>query len=215
VGFKEGVLVRLLDIFKKPETKPLPSYRQISLGEIPPASAILFYGGNKLTEMAGNRLYKHPYAPPAFHAAFYIGDSLFLNVGKFRTIEDIGAELRSTRRVDIIIYKMITPDVRRALCHAATMDCSKPKIGLELPDYAIMDYLRFGLRFLKPSKKDFCSENCVELFATGGISISDLKACDTAPWDIQEFAEAHPDLCEIRTLWVGPDFSGEVVGKAA
>jgi hypothetical protein len=196
----------LKDIFKKPKTLPLPKYPTIRIDEIPCASALLFYGGNRLTELVGNRLYKHPYRPPAFHAAFYIQDGIFLNVGKFKTLERVEIELRSTRRADVIIYNRLTPSSVKKLCADALLDTSHPRVGLNLPDYAMTDYLRFGLRFLKPSKKDFCSENVVELFAQEGVIVADRKAVDTAPWDLQEYAEAHPQECEIRTLWVGPDF---------
>ena len=201
--------MNIFDIFKKVKTEPLPKYPPIKIEEIPAASGILFYGGNKLTELAGNRLYKFKYRPPAFHAAFYIGDpepGMFLNVGKFKTIQDISAEFRSTRRIDIIIYKNIDVDQRRRLAKLAIMDASKPKVGVSLPDYGITDYLRFGLRFLRPSKKDFCSENVCELLAAESVIVSSNKPVDTAPWDLQEFAEANPESCEIRTLWIGPDF---------
>jgi len=198
--------MRIFDIFKKPVTKPLPVYPTIKTGEIPPASAILFYGGNRLTELAGNRLYKHPYKPPAFHAAFYIEDGLILNVGKFKTIETIESELRSTRRVDVIIYKGLSVDTVEALKKSAYLDLDKPKAGIQLPTYAITDYMRFGLRWFKPSKKDFCSENVVEIYAKYGIRISDQESYNSAPWDLAEFAEANLDLCELRTLYVGADF---------
>jgi len=194
-------------LFAKPTVQPLPEFPVILLDDIPAASAILFYGGNKLTELVGNRLYDYPFRPPAFHAAFYIGgvDHLFLNVGKFRTIQRIEDEFRSTRRVDIIIYKNIEPHIREHLASTATLDYSKPKVGLELPDYAFTDYLRFGLRFLKPSKKDFCSENVVELFASQNVKTSSRNAVDTAPWDLAAYAMGTPSA-EIRTLFVGPDF---------
>jgi len=200
--------MNLLKLFKKPVTKRLPNYPFIKLADIPPASAILFYGGNNLTELIGNRLYNHPYKPPAFHAAFYICRGLFLNVGKFRTVQLLKDEFRSARRIDVVVFKDIPADKRNALCDAAVLDASVPRIGLELPDYAFTDYLRFGMRFLQPSKKDFCSENVAELFLTQGVKLSDLKPVDTAPWDIEEYAEAHPEACEIRTLWCGLDFKG-------
>lgn len=174
--------------------------------EIPKASALLFYGGTKPTEWVGNRLYHYPYKPPAFHAAFYIQDGLFLNVGDFRIIQELSLEMRSARRIDVIIFKNISDSVRIQLCNAALLDSSHPKVGLDLPDYAFTDYLRFGLRFLRPSKKEFCSENVVHLFLKGDIMISDKLAVDTAPWDLQTYAETHSESCELRTLWVGPDF---------
>jgi len=188
--------------------QPLPKFEPIKLDEIPAASTLLFYGGNRLTEFVGNTLYKHPYTPPAFHAAFYIADGLFLNVGKFKTVEVLEKEFRSSRRIDVIRYHYINDEAKKRLCRAAVLDTSKMRVGISLPDYSFTDYLRFGLKFLKPSKKDFCSENVVELFKTEQVEVSGKKAVDTAPWTLLEFALAHPSVCEIRTLFVGPDFKG-------
>lgn len=200
--------MRFFKLFKKPTTKPLPIYPPIKMSDIPPASSLLFYGGNKLTELAGNRLYDHPYKPPAFHAAFYIEDGLFLNVGKFKTVQNLKDEFRSTRRVDVIIYRGIKPEKRERLCRAAYLDADKPKIGLSLPTYAVTDYLRFGLRWFKPSKMDFCSENVVELFATEKVRVSEQEPYNTAPWDIEEYAEkfAQEQKIEIYSVWIGPDW---------
>lgn len=192
-------------LFKKPVGEKLPEYPRLGINEILPASTILFYGGNKLTEAFGNNLYHHPYIPPAFHAAVYIEDGLFLNVGKFRTLESLTKECRSTRRVDIITYSMDLAK-RNAIRVAALKDTSQPKVGLSLPDYAWTDYLRFGFKRFHPSKNDFCSENCVELFGKAGVIISDRKAVDTAPWHLLEYALAHPDTCHVHTLWIGPDY---------
>lgn len=192
-----------LDLFKRPVVQPLPVFEQIELKDIPKASAILFYGGNKLTELAGNRLYKHLYTPPAFHAAFYIGQGLILNVGKFKELVELEKEFRSTRRVDVIVYD-IPVEVREKLERIALLDTSKNKMGLQLTDYAINDYLRFGLKFLKPSKKDFCSENVCEVFATQGIKVSDEKPVDTAPWTLLEYALKNS--CKIYTLHIGSEF---------
>jgi hypothetical protein len=196
-------------LFTKPVTVPLPEWDGIKQADIPPASIILFYGGNKLTQLIGNRLYGHPYNPPAFHAAFYIGDpeaGLFLNVGAFRTLQYLKDEFKSTRRIDIVTVKNLTSAQRKRLCAKALLDTSKPHAGIEFPDYAITDYLRFGFRFLKPSKKEFCSENVCDLFASEGVSISANKAVDTAPWDLEEFAETHREDFQMFTAWRGVDF---------
>lgn len=205
---------KFVDLFKKPDTVPLPLYPGLKIKDLPPASILLFYGGNKLTELVGNRIYKHPYRPPAFHAAFYIGnflpddigENLFLNVGKFKEIVPFASETRSTRRIDAISFPKIEERARRKICAFACKDISKPKFGLTFPDYSFTDYLRFGLRFLKPSKKDFCSENVCEIFDTQGVKVSDRKAVDTAPWDLLEFAELHRDAATVNTLWCGGDF---------
>jgi len=189
---------------KKISTKPLPKFEPIGLGQIPPASIILFYGGNKLTQWAGNWLCKHPYAPPAFHASFYLGNGLHLNVGKFKTIQSVEPEFRSTRRIDAILIPSLTVEQSVRMVRTAFLDADDPHIGLSLPTYSISDYLRFALRFLRPSKKDFCSENVVELFMTEGVVVSSHKAVDTAPWDLLEYAEKNG--FEVRTLFTGPNF---------
>lgn len=210
---------------RNPGGPSLPEYPGISIEDIPPASALLFYNGNKLTERAGRALFQHPYWPPAFHAAIYIGDRLFLNVGKFRTLEDLTTELRSQRRIDVVIYRDLTPEQRQEIARAATLDTSPHRVGLSLPDYAITDYLRFLFRKLPASKADFCSENVAELFgrtsarglkslsswhavvkAAGGIRIAAGLPVDTAPWDIQEGAEVGFGGAESRTLHVGRDY---------
>lgn len=202
----------LLKLFKKPSLKPLPKFDSIDLEDIPAASLLLFYGGTKITELVGNRLYGHPFHPAAFHAAFFIQDGLFLNVGAFKTIQLIKDEYRSTRRIDVISDLSLLPQERKQLCLAATQDVDKPKIGLNLPTYSVFDFLRFGFKFLKPSKKDICSENCVEIFGTLGRKISNNKPVDTAPWDLFEYALDNPEF-QVNTLWEGPDFVSKYGGK--
>lgn len=210
---------------KNLEGRRQPVYPWIRIDEIPPASCLLFYNGNRVTERAGARWFNHRYWPPAFHAAFYLGNRLFLNVGKFKTIEDLTTELRSKRRVDVVLYTNLTQNQRDKMVRTAMMDTSGHRIGLRFPDYAVTDYLRFLFRRLPPSKKDFCSENVAELFgrapatgmksvesweaaviAAGGIRTAEVLPLDTAPWDIQEWAEVHPARCEIRTVHVGGDY---------
>jgi hypothetical protein len=199
--------MNIFNMFKKAKNiEPLPEFDRIKLDDIPSSSIILFYGGNKLTEMVGNNLYGHKYTPPAFHAAFYCENGLFLNVGKFRTIEELSSELRSSRRVDIIILKNLNSTQRLVGVRFAFLDSSKPKVGIELPDYSWTDYLRFGFKFLKPSKKDFCSENVVEIFQKIGVKVSDHLPVDTAPWNLLEYAISHPSECDIKTLFIGADF---------
>lgn len=187
--------------------KSLPKFDQIKIEDIPTASTLLFYGGTKITEFFGNTIYKHPYKPASFHAAFYVEDGLFLNVGKFKIIQEIKKEFRSTRRIDVISYPFITKEQRIELSNAAYLDTSKPKVGLSLPDYDWMAFLRFGFKFLKQSKKnDFCSENVCQLFGAQGIKVSDRIDYQTAPWHLFEYAVAHPDQCSVRSAWVGKDF---------
>lgn len=196
---------RIRQLLRKPKTQSLPVYQRIPLAQIPTASTILFYGGNKITELFGNRIYKHPYHPPAFHAALYISDDTMLNVGKFKTLKSLSEEFASTRRVDVITYD-ISDKRRAAIARAALKDITHPRVGIQLPDYSFTDYLRFGVKIFKPSKKDFCSENVVELFEGEGVKVSDLEPYNTAPWDLQEFAEANQPFCRLFTVHLGPDF---------
>ena len=210
---------------KDPGGPRQPVYPRITLDEIPPASALLFYNGNKLTERAGRAIFKHPYWPPAFHAAIYVWNHLCLNVNKFKTLEDVTEGFNSNRRIDVVIYHELTDEQRKEISREAALDASPHKMGLVLPDYAVTDYLRFLFRKLPPSRKDFCSENVVELFgrapahgvrrvsewyeavkASGGIRIAPGLPVDTTPWDIQEGAETGFGGAELRTLHLGPDY---------
>lgn len=204
-----------LNLFKKPkDVKPLPAYPMTRLDQIPEASAFVFYGspGNKATELVGQRLYGFKYNPVPFHAALYLKDGEFLNVGKTREVLPIEKEYKNTRRVDVILYKKLTPEQRQAVVEAGYKDTSKANSPLEkllkrpLPDYAVTDFLRFGFKWFRPSKKDFCSENVVENLNLGGLHPSDHEAVNTAPWDLVEWAEAHQLEADIYTLWEGDVF---------
>lgn len=183
--------------------EPLPTREQIKLSEVPKASCLLFYHGNWITEFAANKLYHYPYKPAAFHAALYLEDGLFLNVGKFKTIDKVETEFLSTRRVDVIVYPM-RDSAREDTVKDAFLDTTKPHIGFSLPDYAVSDYLRFAFKFLRPSRKDFCSENVAELLLKGNTISSSKKPVDTAPWDLETFARMN-EIPQF-TLWQGPDF---------
>lgn len=197
---------KFLDLFRKPVQSPLPKYPHIDIKDVPAASALVFYGspGNPATEMVGSRLYHHKYTPPAFHAALYIEDGDFLNVGRFREIKSVEGQYKTTRRVDVIVYNLPSP-IRRIVVTAGKNDITTSKKN-KLTDYSIRDFLRFCIPFLKPSKKDFCSENVVENFLAGGFNPSELKPVDTAPWDLVEWAESHPELATIYTLHEGDEF---------
>lgn len=191
------------------DTKPLPFFLPIAISEIPSASILQFYGGNKLTEFYGNKRYGFPYKPPPFHSAFYCKDGLFLNVGKFKTIEPLEKEFRSTRRIDVIIYKELTQDVRDMMIRNAFLAADNPKIGFNLPTYGIRDYIRFEpyLRWLFPKdKRDFCSEDVTKRFNAAGCEVSKNPSNRTAPWDLTQYAIDNTYRSEIRTLHIGKDF---------
>ena len=202
--------MNIFNLFKRPKAiKPLPTYPHIDLKDVPAASCLLFYGspGNKATETVGERLYGHKYHPPAFHAALYLGDNEILNVGRFKEIKNVYQQYTNTRRVDVIVYKLHSFD-RDVVVSNGRRDISKNKH--KVTDYAITDFLRFGLKWWKPSKKDFCSENVVENLNTIGFHPTDTEPYNTAPWDLLEWAEAHPDLATIYTLHEGDIFKQKV-----
>lgn len=189
--------------------KPLPIYEKITVENIPECSTLLFYGGTKITEWFGNNIYKHSYKPPAYHAAFYIEDGLFLNVGKFKSVQEIAGEFKSRRRIDVISYKYILKNQIEPLKKTAYLDSSKPKIGLSLPDYDWTAFLRFGFKWFRQSKnKDFCSENVVQIFNSQNIKVSKYVDYDTAPWDLFDYALENNESCKIKTLWTGKEFKG-------
>lgn len=189
------------------KTKPLPKFEAIALENVPECSTLLFYGGTKVTEWFGNNIYKHQYKPPAYHAAFYIEQGLFLNVGKFKCVQEITAEFLSNRRIDVISYKYIRKDQVEPLKKLAYLDTSKPKVGLSLPDYDWRAFLRFGFKWIRQSKKnDFCSESVVQIFGSQKVKVSKFVDYDTAPWDLLDFALENPDQCKIRNLWTGGQF---------
>lgn len=198
-------MANLFRLLKPYPAESLPGFPAIAYGDVPPASTLLFYSGNKLTEMFGNRVYRHRYTPPAFHAALTVGNGEMLNVGKFKTIEPIEKELISTRRVDAIIYNM-TFFQRDMITHNARLDIDKPKIGLMLPTYGVLDYLRFAVKWFRPTHYDICSENVVELLMSGGIISSVREPFNTAPWDLLSWAVDHPDKATVKTVWIGKDF---------
>ncbi len=204
-----------LNLFKKPKgVVPLPDYPKTRLDQIPAASCFVFYGspGNKATEIGGGRLYGHKYTPVSFHAALYLKDGEFLNVGKTKEVLNIEKEFRTTRRVDVIVYKKLSDPQRAIITEAGYKDTAKTNTLLEkllkkpMLDYAITDFLRFGFKWWKPSKKDFCSENVVENMNLAGFNPTDLEPYNTAPWDLVEWAEAHQLEADIYTLHEGEEF---------
>lgn len=186
----------------------LPKFLDISTVAVPPASILLFYNGNKVTEFMGKVVYRHKYNPPAFHAALYIGGGLMLNVGKFVTEETVESEFRSTRRVDVIIYHNLTAEQRGLIIGRGYKDLNK--------FYDIGGFLSFGkkipligkaLGFLKGSKKlPFCSDHVTDSFGAGGQIVSQFESENTAPWHLLEYALLHPSISSIHTLHIGPDY---------
>lgn len=188
----------------------LPKYKKIKVDDIPKASTLLFYHGNKLTEFIGRYVYKHPYYPPAFHAAIYTGGvkNQLLNVGKFVTLDSLEDEFRSTRRIDVVIYKQLTMKERGLAIKRGMKDLGKP--------YDMMGFLSFGKKipligklfsWAKGSKQlPYCSDHVVDSFKAAPYQVSGYNDEETAPWQLLEYAERYPKTIEIRTVWIGPDF---------
>jgi hypothetical protein len=191
---------------KKPEHAPLLSpYPLIKLEDVPPASAAIFYGtpGNAITERIEVNLYKCPFHPP-FHSALTMRDLMFHNVGRFRTNELLQEEFRSSRRIDIIIYKKInTEAIRAKIMQATILDTSEPHFGLDITDYGVLNFIHFGFYFVYKGKELVCSGNVVKLLLDGNVRSSEDNASETTPHELVLYAMNHPDECEIRTLWIG------------
>jgi hypothetical protein len=180
--------------------RPLPPFPPLGLNAIPAASTLLFYGGTKLTENFGNYLARHPHKPAAFHAAFYAQDGVVVNVGKATKAVDFIELMKSTRRIDVIIYTDLL-NSKRILAVAEAMK----DVGRNIYDWK--GFISFGLKFVRPSRKhDFCSDNVVDIFNAVGYRVSARDSERTAPWHLLEFALANPKSCDVRTVWVGPDY---------
>ena len=187
----------------------LPEFPAIKVEDIPPCSALLYYGVMPLTSWYANRRFKHPYKPGAYHAAFYIWNGLSLQVGKFHTIQKIEKDFSERKRIDVVAYPNITDKVRKDMATAAFDDADEPKLGFNKSTYGVFDFLRFEplLRWLPRSKKEICSENTYRMFAKCGVKIAEKPPkTEVAPWNIFEYAVAHPEECKVYTVWVGKDY---------
>lgn len=170
------------------------------LAEIPPASTLLFYNGQKWTEREG-RIKGFPFKLPPFHASFYLGDGLHLNQGKRAAIEPLKDEFRSTRRIDVITYGFLTLEDRAMLCREARL-----REGMLYDFGGLGD---FGFSFLKEwSWANFCSEQVAEIFESKGFRCSDKEPSETEPFRLWQFADRYaiPAQIEIRTVHLGKDF---------
>lgn len=199
--------IETIKALSTPEDAPvLPPFQMIDPEAIPPASVILVYGfpGVKPTQRLGVHKYHHPWHP-AFHAAVLLRDGIVHNVGQFRTDILLLEMFKSTRRVDVLIYPMLETQ-RRTIIQAAELDTSIPKFGFQVTDYGVSQLLNFGFSFIKDGKQPVCSENVVNIMGKGGITCSFEKPKATAPWDLQEYAQANSGMVEQRTVWIGPHY---------
>ena len=194
----------LFRLFKPFKGEPLPEYPRIKMEDIPKASGLAWYGVNRVTELFGSRVYKAKFDPPASHFSTYLENGRHLNVGKFRQVQNVDLDLTERRRVDVIVYNM-TDKQRREIIHTCWGDQSNLDKLLVMSDYAWADFLRFGVKWFKPTDKDFCSENHVENFAKHGVQTSFKEPYNSAPWDLVDFALMAG--AKFYTLHVGRDFN--------
>jgi len=195
--------------------QPYPFIKQTN---IPKASALQFLGGTKITEFYGNKraelpfgksLTKFPYYPAPYHTARYLGLGMTLNIQAFKNLIPLSSGFLPDKRIDVIIYKNIPDSVREDMCKDGLDDADKPKIGINFPTYGFRDFLRFEplLRWLPKSRKDFCSEDFVLWMNKYSYVTSSRKPNMTAPWDLYLYAFDNNDSCEIRTVWIGPEYA--------
>lgn len=170
------------------------------LDEIPPASVLLFYNGQPLTEKEG-RVKGFPYRLPPFHASFYLGNGEHLNQGKRAKIRHIAYDFRSTRRIDVITYGFLTLDDREMLCREA-----RRREGMI---YDIGGLLNFGFPFIREWRfANFCSEQVADIFKVKGFSVSTKEPEESEPFRLWEYAHifANAGQVQMRTLHVGQEF---------
>ncbi len=201
----------LLRLLKPFPTEPVPEFMPIRWQDIPPASGLIFYGSNDLTATFGNRVYHHPWRPAASHAAIYLGNGDYLNVGAYKTKESIIRSMSvSTHRVDVIRYRMpdgAADEIVKDCLAQISKDRERGPLGLpKPPTYGVLDFVRFGLKWWGPQKQEFCSENYFNTFQRHGVRTSVQESYNTAPWHLVEYANENPSACEMLTLSVGIDF---------
>jgi len=201
----------------------LPEFPAIGTKQVPSGCIGIAMGGTKITEFYGNKradlwgakfkggITKFPYVPAPYHAFFVGMDGLTLNVGAFKTIMPLEDHFNSTRRIDIIIPRGLSDEIRYDMGREIIAQDNHPKIGWNWPTYAITDFIRQEplLRWIPVSRKEFCSENVTNTFRKYGVEVSARRADLTDPWDLYLYAFAHPESFELRTAWVGLDFRGK------
>lgn len=173
------------------------------LDEIPPASVLLFYNGQPLTEKEG-RVKGFPYRMPPFHASFYLGNGEHLNQGKRAVIRNIAYDMRSTRRIDVITYGFLTLQDREMLCREARI-----REGMI---YDFPGLLSFGLSFIRDwNFANFCSEQVADIFRLKGFTVSTKIPEKTEPFRLWEYANryAAAGQIEMKTLHVGVDYPAD------
>ncbi len=207
---KKGKVKRYL---KKIKTRflgdPLPTYDTITVDEIPRASILLYYNGNKLTETIGNFVYKYRYVMPPFHTALYIGgpENQVINVGMFVELVNLQNQLASSRRVDVIVFPELMYQERELVIRQGRKDIGK--------FYDVKGFLGFGrdipiigplINKLRPSAKlPFCSDHVVDSFNALPMKVSEFGSEQTAPWDIANYCEDNK-VGEFRTVHIGKKF---------
>lgn len=192
------------------ELKPLPNFEFIKVENIPICSSLIYYGNMPLTSFYGNKRFKHPYKPAAYHAARYLENGLALQVGKFRTLQKLSEDFTEKRRIDVISYNFIPENVKKQMITKAYLDADEPKWGYNRLRYGIFDFLRFEplLRWLPKSKQPICSEDTYNWFRDYGYVVGNRPnpKLEVAPWDLFAWAMENRDKVLIQTVWVGETF---------
>lgn len=177
-----------------------PTWPVVKIEDVPPASVLLYYNGNGLTEKEA-RVKGFPFKDPPFHASFYLGLGKHLNQGMTALVGNVTDEYRSTRRVDVISYPDLNNDDRKILVEDAW-----GRLGRA---YDVPGFLSFGLPFLREwAFANFCSEQVAEIFDSNGYRVSLKEPSKTAPFHLWNFAQTYPKNAILNTLWVGEDYPG-------
>lgn len=178
-----------------------PIWPVIKIEDVPAASVLLYYNGNKWTEKEA-RLKGFPYKDPPFHTSFYLGGGEHLNQGLKAEIKPVADEFRSTRRVDVVTYPDLTPEDRAMICDEARK--RKGRI------YDIPGFARFGFPFLKEwAFGNFCSEQVAEIFDVKGFRVSIKEPSKTEPFRLWQFSNLYPKNAPINTLHIGSEYPGQ------
>lgn len=188
-------------------------YLRIQIGDLLPGDVLLFYYGNKLTELHGrNRRAEFGTSTnPPYHAAMVVEVNtltetvLILDPGATTALQYLSKYMcQSSKRIDVVRYAMTAN--QRLLCIEGVKELvSKTRI-YDIKGYgAFISQMPFcgWFKFLvKPAENLFyCSDAvayCIEEKAKFEISPYDHDF--TAPVDIQLYALKHPEIATIRTL---------------
>jgi len=193
----------------------IPSeFPRITLNELLPGDAILFIGGNKLTEFHGKyrrKEFGRSDTPPYHEAMVYVVSQgidpivMILDPVALTSFQDLNKYMKHKEsRIDIIRYNLT--DEQRKICQeAAEVMTSKVRIydtkgyGAFISQMPLLGWVK---HIIKPSEtKFYCSDGvtyCIQDRA--GYIVSPRDHNFTAPVDSQVYAINNPDRAQLRTL---------------